>query len=923
MEGRTFQGDEMSEEMRERWKELSEQLDVAFELTDAQRGPWLEALRSKDPELATIVDEALKLRASENFDDFLQGDSPVTANTLPEAALIGRQIGPYVIDAEVGHGGMGSVWRAHRADGRYEALVAIKFVHAHWLGKAGEERFQFEGRLLARLNHPNIARLLDAGLAEVSQPYLVLEFVDGQAIDQFCEQQRLDVKARIRLFIDVLRAVAHAHSHLIVHRDIKPSNVYVRPDGTVKLLDFGIAKLIDAENGDPTPLTRANAAPLTPQYASPEQLLGQPVSTVTDVYALGLLLYVLLTGEHPVPEGTRSGAALIQAVLTDQPPRASAVGKLDLIPPRLLQGDLDNIVNKAIKKDPAERYASADAFAEDLQRYLADQPVLARPDSALYRVSKFIKRHRAGTSLAATALIALTATGIVAIVQGHRAELAAVQAQAAKERADHEAADAKHQRDVATDHELQLQDTSQLAQFVLSDTLPRDQPEFVRKILFKAAQEVRSATEKSKSQRATLLNWLSDQFESRRDYDSALALYSEAAELALGAEDKDWSTIAASLCRVGYIDSYMNRVQEGVAKIDQALAGLPKDPYFARARIDCDVAKSVALGNGGQSGLEAAEAAEKELPQLDPPDPVNGERVLMLLTGGYTRAMRVADATAAYAREEALLSAAGREDDRDASTHYNNQGHFMWRTGRPLHARDDLNKALALEKQRGNTAVSPPLQLLGARVARSLGNLSDSVARYTETKKAAAQLHDALPEAQASAELLSTLIEAGEFTRAEALSPQAEKAQHAAFPSTHWQFGYLKMQQALLAEHEGHGAQAQALADSALTPFSDASPTYFFPLVLVQHSDFELRHGHIEAALSDAQHALSIYEHTFGTDILSAVIGDALTADGRALAAKGETATAREKFSQAALHYADSLGAEDMRTLKAKASADK
>lgn len=912
----------MTDSMRERWQEISEQLDVAFELTEAQRGPWLEALRAKNPELAQLVSEALKIRGSQTFEGFLQGASPVTPGGTAEAALIGRQVGPYIIEAEVGHGGMGSVWRAHRADGRYEAVVAIKFVHAQWLGKAGEQRFQFEGRALARLNHPNIARLLDAGIADVAQPYLVLEFVDGLPIDQFCEQHRLDIKGRIRLFIDVLRAVAHAHTNLIVHRDIKPGNVYVRPDGTVKLLDFGIAKLIDAESGEPTPATRAGAGPLTPQYAAPEQLLGQPISTVTDVYALGLLLYLLLTGEHPVPEGARSSADLVKAVLTDEPSRASAVGKLTAIPPRQLQGDLDNILNKAIKKNPTERYASVDAFAEDLQRYLSDEPVLARPDSSLYRVSKFIKRHRVGTALAATAIIALTVTGIVAAVQAHRAELAAVQARMEKERADKEAADAKHQRDVATDHAVQLQDTSQLAQFVLADTLPRDKPEFVRKILFKAAQEVRNATDKSKSQRAILLYWLSDQFESRRDFESALTLYTEAADLALSSEDKDWSAIASSLCRVGYIESYMNKAEEGVAKIDQALAGLPKDPYYSRDRIDCYIAKAIALGNSGQSGLEAAEAAEKELPKLVPPDPVNGERVLALLTGGYMRAMRVADAKAAYAREEALMTAPGREEDRDAGTHYHNQGQFMWRIGRPLHARDDLAKALAAEKQLGNTTVSPPLILLGARVARSFGNLTDSIAKYTETEKAAAQLHDAVPEAQAAAELLSTLIEAGDYARAAAISPQAEKVQHGAFPPTHWQYGYLKMQQALLAEHDGHLAQAQALADSALMPFSDTTPTYYFPVVLVQHSDFELRHGHIDVALADAQHALDVYARTFGTDILSSVIGDALMADGRALAAKGDVAGAKERYSKAALNYADSLGADQAKTLATKALAN-
>ena len=193
---------------------------------------------------------------------------------------------------------MGSVWRARRIDGRYEGTVAIKFVHAYWLGHASEERFRSEGRLLARLDHPNIARLIDAGVFEETQPYLVLEYVEGEPIDEYCQRQQLDVAARVALFQGVLAAVGHAHSHLIIHRDLKPSNILVTRDGAVKLLDFGVAKLLTEESG--IALTKTSAA-LTPQYAAPEQLLGQPVTTATDVYALGLVLFLLLTGEHPFP----------------------------------------------------------------------------------------------------------------------------------------------------------------------------------------------------------------------------------------------------------------------------------------------------------------------------------------------------------------------------------------------------------------------------------------------------------------------------------------------------------------------------------------------------------------------------------------------------------------------------------------------
>jgi eukaryotic-like serine/threonine-protein kinase len=906
----------MTDSMHERWQELSEQLDQAFDLTEAERGPWLEALKAKDPELAGMVLQALKIRGSEGFEDFLQGPSPMAPDALPEPTLVGRQIGPYVIDAEAGRGGMGSVWRAHRADGRYDAEVAIKFVHAMWLGKAGEERFQFEGRVLARLNHPNIARLLDAGVAEVKQPYLVLEFVEGEPIDQYCEHHGLDAPARIRLFIHVLHAVAHAHTNLIVHRDIKPSNVYVKPDGTVKLLDFGIAKLIDSEGGEPAPLTHASAVALTPQYASPEQLLGQPISTVTDVYALGLLLYVLLTGEHPVPQGTRSSAALMQAVLTDEPARASAVGKVGVIPSRTLEGDLDNILNKAIKKNPAERYASVDAFADDLQRYLADEPVHARPDTAFYRMSKFIKRHRVGTALAALAVISLTASLVLATVQAHRAERSAELALAEKARADKEAAEATQQRDAALDHATQLQDVSQLAQFLIVDALPMDKPDFTRKILLKAASQVRNATDKSKIERALMLNWLSDQFEVRRDFESALPLYSEAADLALSSDIKDPETIAASLCRIGFIYSFTNRIPEGIAEIDKALQGIPDKPKYARSRIECYLAKAQALGNSGASSLPVIEAAMKVLPEVQPPDPVGAQNILSHLTAGYAQSMRVPEAKDAYAREEALVLTPGYENPTSTTMHFHNQGVFMWRIGRPLDARRDADKRLSIEHAAGSdTNSAPPSLLLLARIARQLGDLPGAIAKYDECRKAAAQLHDALPGTLATVELLSTLIQAGDYARAAALTPQADKALHASFPPTHWWFGVFKMEQALLADHAGHTAEAQALADEAVTQFHENSPpTYLFPVVLVKHSEFELRHGHADEAKADAEHALAVYDRTFGRSIMSSVVGDALMADGRALAAKGDAAGSRDKFSSAALHYADSLGADHDKT---------
>jgi tetratricopeptide (TPR) repeat protein len=306
---------------------------------------------------------------------------------------------------------MGSVWLAERNDGRFTGHAAVKLLNAALLGRSAETRFRREGTILARLTHPHIGRLIDAGLSATGQPYLVLEHVDGRPIDRYCDEKQLSVEERIRLFLDVQAAVAHAHANLIVHRDLKPSNVLVTADGTVKLLDFGIAKLIEADSASPavTQLTREDVA-MTPRYAASEQVTGGPITTATDVYALGVVLFELLTGRHPTGVETRTSADFVRAITDREPLRLSSAVRprahdddvaaraaaRGMAPDRLhraLQGDLETILAKALKRTPAERYGSVAAFADDLHRYLEHLPIAARGDAFGYRTAKFVRRH--------------------------------------------------------------------------------------------------------------------------------------------------------------------------------------------------------------------------------------------------------------------------------------------------------------------------------------------------------------------------------------------------------------------------------------------------------------------------------------------------------------------------------------------------
>src|SRR5580698_9782618 len=401
----------------DQWQALGPYLDQALSMTGEQLATWLSSISERDPTLAAQLTALLgdyRAMAQENFLE--NGPFPLPNLT----GLAGQTLGPYTLISQIGQGGMGSVWLARRSDGRFDRQAAVKFVNIALAGPATAERFKREGSILGRLTHPHIAELLDAGLSSDGRPYLILEYVDGTAIDQYCDQHHLDLEARVRLFLDVLAAVAHAHANLIVHRDIKPSNVLVTASGEVKLLDFGIAKLLEGEGqtGAATLLTHEGGSALTPEYAAPEQLTGRPVTTATDVYALGVLLYVLLSGRHPAGSGQHSPAELLKAVLDLEPPRVSEATTADnskLIaerrggtPDKLrreLRGDLDTIVGKALKKDSQERYASVIGFADDLQRYLKHEPISARPDTLAYRTAKLLRRNRTVVALTTAAVL--------------------------------------------------------------------------------------------------------------------------------------------------------------------------------------------------------------------------------------------------------------------------------------------------------------------------------------------------------------------------------------------------------------------------------------------------------------------------------------------------------------------------------------
>lgn len=373
-------------------------LEEAFALDPGERQGFLRELAARDPPLYREVEELLALDAKD--DTFLDPPQFPAAHDASlkegEHAARGIRLGPWILLEEIASGGMGTVWRGERADGQFEKQVAIKLIKRGMDSTEVLRRFENERNVLAALEHPNIARLLDGGVSAGGRPYLVMEYVDGVAIDRYVADRALSVRARIELFLAVLDAVASAHRALVVHRDLKPSNILVTPTGMPKLLDFGIAKVLAEGVSDPA-RTIGGSRPFTPLYASPEQLRDEPITTGTDVWSLGVVLYELLAGRPPFDLSARTMHEIERIICREDPapPGAGA--------------DLDNVVAKAMKKDLGERYASVDAFAGDLRRYLAGMPVAARPDTALYRAARFVRRNRVLVGLATAAVVALIA----------------------------------------------------------------------------------------------------------------------------------------------------------------------------------------------------------------------------------------------------------------------------------------------------------------------------------------------------------------------------------------------------------------------------------------------------------------------------------------------------------------------------------
>jgi eukaryotic-like serine/threonine-protein kinase len=709
---------------------LHQLLDTALELEPSELDAFLEGLRRDQPIVAAELERLLGAEAALDARGFLA--SRPDAEPRVDEGLAGHRIGAYTLERLLGRGGMGTVWMGRRHDGRFAGTVAIKLPNTALLEPLSAERFRREGNLLARLNHPAIARLLDAGVTDGGQPYLVLEHVAGTRIDRYADEHRLTPHARVRLFLDVLAGVAHAHANLIVHRDVKPSNILVTADGRVKLLDFGVAKLLasEADQGQPSTLTDAGGAALTPEYGAPEQITGEPVTTATDVYALGVLLYVLLAGQHPSGDSRRSTAGYLKALLETEPARLSAAvtgpearaTPLDRLR-RLYAGDLDNILVKALKKRPEERYASVGAFAEDLERYLRDEPVSAQPDSLRYRTGKFVRRNRGLVALSTFAGLALVAGLAGTITQARRAG--------------REARAAAGERDFALRQLSRVDAVNDLNYFVLSEAAPSGRLTVAS--LMAQAESIVVRDPDTGPNRVQLYYSLGRQYTMQEEPAKARRLLERGYALSRGLRDP--TARATASCALGQSRAQDGDLEAGERLVREGLAELPDAPRYIRDQVECLVLWSDVARVGGnlELAVRRMEAAESLYRQEQYPDPTSDLYLQSGLALVYQMAGRLGDASRAFERTYRRYLELGRDRTASAGTLFNNWALMLGIAGRPLAAESLFRRAIEIDRaDSSHSALSPTLLV---NYARTLGELDrrDEAARYAELAQAGAR----------------------------------------------------------------------------------------------------------------------------------------------------------------------------------------
>jgi tetratricopeptide (TPR) repeat protein len=842
------------------WHALSPYLDEALAMADTERSIWLSSLRSENPNLVDQLELLLSEHRALSEKGFLER-GPL--GFRGSSGLQGQIVGVYTLISQIGQGGMGSVWLAERNDGRFERRVAVKFLNIALMGMGGEERFKREGRILALLVHPHIAELIDAGVSQVGQPYLILEYVGN--------------------------------------------------DGSAKLLDFGIAKLLESDRpaAEVTWLTAEGGRAMTPEYAAPEQLKGEAVTTATDVYALGVLLYVLLTGQHPAGSGPHTPADLVKAVVDTQPPLPSEIVVQSRTPAdslarnaanrgstpdklhRLLRGDLDTIVAKALKKDPSERYASVTALAEELRRYLRNEPISARPDTLGYRAAKFVRRNRTAVALAALAVTAIAAGLVGTLIQARTA---------------------RRERDFALQQLVRAHATIEFNEFLLSDAAPSGKPFTVNELLGRAETILARQHSADDTSRVQLMVVIGDQYSTQDEDAKAHRILEEAHTLsrqvhASYARAEASCSLAGALARDGELPRAEALIQEGLHE-------LPAGNQYDVDRIFClRRGSEVAQERGdSQQGIARMQKVQEILKR----SPYDSDVLELHASTELAEAYRVAGqnqlASSTFEKAAALLAPLGRTDTQSAVVIFNDWALALDKLGQPLEAEKLFRRAIDISRA-GQTedTVSPILLNNYAKTLDQLGRL-DEAADYAERAYAQApHSGDPLVLRVTLLERALISIEQRDFDRAATVLADLEPKLRESLPPDNFWFGAFASAQSLLASGRGSFQTALPLADQAVEIVEAASKagragSDFLPIAILRRSTIELDAERFDRAEADARRALELLKAALPPGAFSSFVGRAYLNVGRSLQSQGKRDEAQAAFRSAAEHLLNTLG---------------
>lgn len=876
------------------WAEIEPYFDQLLDTEPEARETWIANLAQTHPSMASALRELLAEHNKAAASGFLE--QPIDVPT--DQSLIGQQLGAYTIVSLLGRGGMGEVWLASRSDGRFEGQFAIKFLDSFATSAVALDRFRREGRLLARLTHANIARLIDAGVTTEGRPYLVLEYIAGEPIDRHCESRSLDVEARVRLMLHVLAAVAHAHSNLVVHRDIKPSNVLISTDGNVKLLDFGVAKLLSTDALETAAqLTRIEDSAFTPEYAAPEQILGEPVSTATDVYQLGVLLFVLLAGRLPLlTSGVRSER--IKAALDTVAPRLSDVAPAQLR--KQLRGDLDAIVAKAMRKKPEERYASAAALAADLRRYLDHDPVTARSGASAYRLRKFVRRYRATVIGTAAAMLGLIVTSTLAWIQMRQAQ---------------------SQRDELA---LQARRSDMQAEFVtlmMSSSHEGDTPEAQEKLLDKGIDLLDKHYPNDPAFRANMLINMSGRYMDLSDTDKEYSSLVKAGAIARALKNE--ALIAEVECDMveteisrGHVDLAAQRLTAGT----QALARVAKPPPLTVAY--CMDAQAVYADAQGRT-TDAIKLTEQETSFLErsgETSDVQYQSALSHLALLYSQTGNAKKTLEVYERQLAVLERNGQADTVSYNNTRQNMAVLLMDFGEVRSSCAHQGEPLSQTQNGGDDVNSARAENWGVCLFRS-GKPQEALIWYGKALEIAGREQNVNVELYSHAARARALIALQRLADAERelniVSELAKKDPGASRrPATRAQITRAEL---LLAQ--GHPAQARSQLDPLIVVVRDPKGglgTYLGPALLLS-SRIAIAQGLSNDAETAAKEALNLSEKRARQAEQSADVGEALLVLAKAQRAGNEATGARESAGRAVVALTNSLGADHPLTREAQA----